>query len=316
VISKKWLYLVISGFFGFILQLSAFVLFLSSTGNEVFFVISILLYYAGSCCMMIGFECRIKQENIRRPAVFLAFAGIIGFIIFLLIKPKNTAARDVYKESEKKPTLFDRIVAICFLILAVISFVWVVTKWPQDTEQTGKVFSRIIQANEAATYRTIKQIIRAQDEYYEKDHNQDGKLEYAKFPVHLWTTVDKEARPLYLGLVPRDVGCAMGPSLAVNGYYFNCLHIRECEPGCAGSKELSRYYGYENLEEIDYTSGWVLTAQPAQYGKSGKISFIVYSPGQVWARDLMQEQIIKWYPLSPTKEGWKLIGDEEDISDL
>ncbi|MBN2534290.1 MAG: DUF2950 family protein [Spirochaetales bacterium] len=318
MISFKWPFLIISGFFGLALQLSALLLFFTAPGNEVILIISLLLYYTGSCCMMTGFEYRVRQENRNRWTVILVFAGIIGYILFLFIKTGNKTVQNVYKEKEKKPALPDRITAFIFLLLAVICFAWVVSKWPYTAEQTGRTVSpHTIQTNESAAYKMIKQIIRAQDEYHSVDYNNNGKLEYALFPVHLWTTVDEKANPLFLGLLPGDIASAMGPSLAVKGYYFNFLHVKECPPWLpVVNEELGMYYGYKNLEEIDYASEWVLTAQPAHYGKSGKLSFIAHSSGQIWGKDVMYAQIIKWFPFSLSLDGWKVIREDEDITDL
>ena len=159
--------------------------------------------------------------------------------------------------------------------------------WRFDTA-TGKdeILNRRIGRNELHTIGVCRTFVQAQREYFSKDRDGDGILEYAqKFsskPGEMdglyWEPARKgqDAPPAGPALAAAEAGAAK-PQAAYHGYFFKVLAGQgKSAPG--GAKT---YMDGENM-----TGGFALLAYPAQYGVSGIMSFMVNQQGIVFEKDL------------------------------
>ena len=166
--------------------------------------------------------------------------------------------------------------------------------WFFDTE-AGKdeILNRHIGKNELATLQSVRAYVEAQREYASKDRDGDEVLEYAQKFLSTPGTKDGlywppdlagELSPLgplvaraqtqgYLAKL-REAGAAPEP---YNGYFFKILT-------CQGQHAPGGKYDY--IINGNMIGGFALVAWPAEYGKSGIMTFIVNQQGRVYQKDL------------------------------
>jgi Protein of unknown function (DUF2950) len=162
--------------------------------------------------------------------------------------------------------------------------------WRFDTD-AGKeeILNRRIGQNELNTIQVCLAVVDAQREYYARDPDRDGVLQYAqKFASTpgrrdglYWPTRPGEP-PSPLGdLVARARGEGYGRSKDAPapywGYYYRILNAQGKDaPGGA----------YSYLAHGRMMGGFAVVAYPAQYGASGVMTFLVNHDGVVYQKDL------------------------------
>jgi hypothetical protein len=163
-------------------------------------------------------------------------------------------------------------------------------RWRFDTAAgREEVLNRRIGQNELNTIQVCLAYVDAQREYYARDPDNDGLLEYArsfgstpgKRDGLYWPTKPGE-RPSPLGpLVVRARGegyAKTGPApVPYWGYYYRILTAQ----GKAAADGAYDYLAHGRL-----IGGFALVAYPAQYGASGVMTFIVNHEGVVYQKDL------------------------------
>lgn len=192
------------------------------------------------------------------------------------------------------------IAGIVFTILVTIGFVWAAAQWLGRNNWPQEPGLKNMPKNEKQAYRNFRLIIDAQEKYYKTDWNKDGKNEYAAFLVHLWKSIDQQSQPLSVGLISKKLGYAMGPSLAVSGYYFKDLYKNKSAQG--------------DIKQIDHEKAWAMVCIPKTYGKTGRLIFIADNTGRVFARS--SKIIPDCYPENPETEDWTKISNAEDLASL
>ena len=85
-----------------------------------------------------------------------------------------------------------------------------------------------------------------------------------------------------------ELAAASIPEKAYQGYYFVALPVAEHHQFC-------------------------VAAVPAQYGTSGKRTFIAVDDGSIYAKDLAGESV-KTPPPNPEKEGWSRIRGKAKVT--
>ncbi|GAK55890.1 secreted protein [Candidatus Vecturithrix granuli] len=193
------------------------------------------------------------------------------------------------------------IAGVLLTIGVTIGFLWTAWQWHQRDNWPPKLSVRAIQANEAQTFRHLQQFAQAQKLYKEADWDQDGRKTYAKFPAHLWMSVDKHNQQVPVNLVPRELGFAMGADTAVNGYYFRNFDAQEAPETTS-------------IKKIDYASEWAMAAIPAIYRKTGLLMFLSDSSGEIFVKDT--RNIPLFYPANPQSDEWKRIDTLEQLQQL
>ena len=162
--------------------------------------------------------------------------------------------------------------------------------WYFDTKQ-GKeeILARRIGTNELSAIQVCLAYVDAQHEYFLKDRDGDGLLEYAqKFGS------DKgKKNGLYWEVKAGEEQSPLGPLAAVAqkqgyrkkgdepvpffGYYYRIL---------TGQGKNAAGVAYDYLVKGSMIGGFALVAYPAKYGSSGVMTFIVNHDGVVYQKDL------------------------------
>ena len=154
-----------------------------------------------------------------------------------------------------------------------------------------ELLSRRIGRNELDTIKTCEAYVDAQFDYAEKDRNDDGFREYAqrflsspgKHDGLFWEErAGEEESPLGpLMVSARAEGYTGDPKkdqrTPYHGYYFRILKGQ-------GKNAAGGAYSY--LAKGHMIGGFALVAYPAEYGRSGIMTFIVNQTGVVFQKDL------------------------------
>ncbi len=156
--------------------------------------------------------------------------------------------------------------------------------WVFDsTSGAENILIRRIGRNELATMETVLAYYDAQREYAQQDRNNDGILEYAQ--KFLSTSGKKDG--LYWHTEPGEPLSPLGsllvnktPQTAYQGYYYKIL---TAQGNYADGGTLNYIIGKR------MTAGFALLAWPAEYGKSGVISFMINHKGVIYEKDLGEE---------------------------
>jgi hypothetical protein len=167
-------------------------------------------------------------------------------------------------------------------------------KWFFDTvagEQ--ELLNRRIGKNELSTLEVVRAYVDAQREYASTDRNGDGVLQFAqrfvsspgkKDGLYWPQDLDGEISPLGpLVAYAQSQGYSVkaqgssGDYEPYNGYYFKILTLQgKHAPGGA----------YNYIINGNMIGGFALIAWPAEYGKTGIMTFIVNQQGLVYQQDL------------------------------
>ena len=185
------------------------------------------------------------------------------------------------------PGLLTTLLAVCF-----IGFGFWYT-WGALLAPDGEV-AEDVRANERHTLENLKRILSAQEDF--KARHPRG--EYARFFTHLWQWVDPHRQPVHLGLIARRLAMAMGPTKAVDGYYF--VDVRE---RWIDDRE-------ENMP-IDYARQWAVAALPAAFGKTGRLVFLADQTGRIYA--VAPSRPPSRYPHDPAAAGWRIVDSAADL---
>ena len=179
--------------------------------------------------------------------------------------------------------------------------------WYFDVEEgLERMLIRRIGRNELSAMQAVLAYHDAQMEYAEKDHNDNGKLEYAQQFVSTPKTHDG----LYWEVESGEASSPLGPLITghassdgYHGYFYKILKAQ-------GEHAEGGAYSYMMGDEM--RSGFALIAWPVAYGESGVMSFLVNHAGLVYEQNLgpdgagiagaMQE-----YDPSP---GWILVPED------
>ena len=152
-----------------------------------------------------------------------------------------------------------------------------------------EIVDRRVGENELTVIKVCRELVRAQREYVEDDHDGDEVLEYAqKFSSSAnrrdglyWPDAeDVPESPLGpMVAYAESVGynpTAEGPQ-PFHGYYFQILTRQGASaPGGA----------YNYLVNGNMIGGFAIVAYPAEWGSSGLMTFIVNQQGKVFQKDL------------------------------
>ena len=150
----------------------------------------------------------------------------------------------------------------------------------------------------------LKGYCRAQSIFHGKDRDDDTKLEYS-WDMRELVNIEKKGRKA--PAEPPEGEAAEEPKPLV-GREFAAARGDDGKP----------YMGYRFREmqtiwgiRINWTGDFALCATPAEYGKSGRRTYIVKTDGDVWWKDLGESRFLKNYPQNLEDEGWKKFGEEE-----
>jgi hypothetical protein len=192
-------------------------------------------------------------------------------------------------------------------------------KWFFDTAAGGEeLLNRRIGKNELDTLDVVRTYVNAQREYASSDHKGDGVLQFAQHFISspgkqdglYWPPeLDSEISPLGpLVAYAESKGYSVkgrdssGNYEPYNGYLFKIL-TRQGKHAPGGA--------YDYVINGNMIGGFALVAWPAEYGKSGIMTFIVNQQGVVYQKDLGEKTAklatsMKRYDPDPT---WQISPD-------
>jgi hypothetical protein len=142
---------------------------------------------------------------------------------------------------------------------------------------------QFIAANETEAAKNCVAYAQAQEIYHRTDWDADGVLEYAQAFKGNNSLLDKKAGDNLVGLIDRtlaDAEGAPGKATPRAGYYFKIL----TKQGAAAKGGAKDYINNGNM-----TLGYALIAFPAEYGKSGRKSFMINHTGFIYEKNLGAE---------------------------
>ena len=164
--------------------------------------------------------------------------------------------------------------------------------WYFDTKQgREEILARRIGQNELSTIQVCLAYVDAQREYFRKDRDGDGLLEYAqKFGSDTgkknglyWPVKEGEGQsplgPLFASAQEKGYSAkaAGGKPIPYYGYYYRIL---------TGQGKNAPGGAYDYVVKGNMIGGFALVAYPAKYGASGVMTFIVNHDGVVYQKDL------------------------------
>ena len=188
------------------------------------------------------------------------------------------------------------------------------SKWAFDTEVGfEEIINRRIGRNELQTIQSCLAIVDAEREYYSRDRDGDGILEFAQVfrsseGLHnglFWKV--KPGEPLSpLGELVAEAATEgyTRASNAYHGYHYKML---------TGQGPAARDGAYDYIVRGNPIGGFAILAYPATYGDLGIMSFIVNHDGVEYQRDLGAEteaEAAKITTFDPVK-GWTRVEDKD-----
>jgi hypothetical protein len=135
----------------------------------------------------------------------------------------------------------------------------------------------------------LRAYCQAQYAYHAKDRDGDEKLEYCR------------KLPDLAGLRPETKSDAE-PAEPWVGEDFAAAHG-------AGGRPLHGYLFAEMKTiweiPINWDGDFALCAVPADYGRTGRLTFIIKTDGDVWVKDLGSAELLDDYPSMADTKGWR-----------
>lgn len=139
-----------------------------------------------------------------------------------------------------------------------------------------------IATNETSAIASLRTYASAQQMYRQVDYDKDSVLSYAT-PYTILYSTDVNGRPLEL--IPKDFADATQPGRSKSGYFFT-----DITQGAGGPFNINAEHG--------------LSASPAYYGRTGRMSYIIETGGTVYMQDLGDNIPVVSWPAQPRAEGW------------
>jgi hypothetical protein len=191
--------------------------------------------------------------------------------------------------------------------LVVAGVGWAAFRLSTASESAALPGAASMRQNELRAFERLRTIAQAQKRYAERDWDGDGRKGYAAFAVHLWQSVDAQGRAVPVGLIGRELGFAMVPEFALDGYVFHSLHWQSAGPDDrrAGPSPA------EPLAPLDHEKSWAVLAHPVEPHKTGLLSFLADESDSIWAAE--HGEATKGRPSDPAAQGWTLVRSAAEL---
>jgi len=156
-----------------------------------------------------------------------------------------------------------------------------------------------MQLSEQSAFLNLQVISKAQKKYKETDWDKDGKKTYAKYFIHLWTSVDEAGKPIFAGLIPKKLGFAFESARAIDGYYFVDLHDRQLPDN-------------KGLQRLDYENQWAVLAMPVTADGQKEVRYLLAdNSGSIFIKS--SKFISMQYIDNPVSNGWTEINTIQQL---
>ncbi len=191
------------------------------------------------------------------------------------------------------------------------------TGWTFDTEEgIEEIIDRRVGRNELSAIQTCLAVGDGQGEYYRRDRDGDGILEYAqKFRSTVglrdglfWPAEEGDPISPIGQFVATAAAEGYGPAnVGYHGYRYRLLTSQgPAAPGGA----------YDYIVQGNQIGGFAVLAYPEEYGDSGVMTFMVSHEGIVYQKDLGEEteaDALKIKSFNP--DGWTKV-EEKDVKTI
>jgi hypothetical protein len=260
-----------------LLQLAVPLLLLRGGQQELNFLWALVLALPGTLLNTYLLERYARNRGLPQGWALCSLLGPPGLL--LVVRCRSPTSRE--PDRSRPPTTSPRhgadiISSLLLTALAAAGFIWAAWAWvglgggrdPLDAAQRRQ--------NERRTYVQLKRIAAAQNRYRQHDWDGDGRKTYAEFFIHLWRSVRVDGTPVPVNLIPRELGFAMAPSFARDGYFYRDLHT-------AGAlAALTHTASPPRPTHLDPAEQWAVAALPAAPGSTGQLAFVADSSGAIW----------------------------------
>ena len=181
--------------------------------------------------------------------------------------------------------------------------------WSFDLEAgRSELINRTIGFNELSAIEACRTYVQAQREYFREDHDGDELQEYAQRLISspgqrdglYWTPQNQADRSPLDGRFSEAVLAGARTGAPYHGYFFRIL--RRQGPAAPGGE-------FSYVLNGHMIGGFALVAFPAEWGKSGLMSFICNMQGRVYQRDLGPETLARGRAMTTYNPGprWTLV---------
>jgi hypothetical protein len=185
--------------------------------------------------------------------------------------------------------------------------------WYFDTEAgKNEILFRRVGRNEMSAIRICHELVAAQKEYYQAQHNvycPKIRSDEGQRDGLYWKSAEGEPEspigPLLAMAVPPAEGTTSDiPLTPFRGYYFRIL-TKQGKSGPGGAKDY--------MVDGKLTGGFAFIAFPAEYRSSGVMTFIVNQDGVVYQKDLGKnsDSVCRSMKAYNPGSGWKKVDDQE-----
>jgi len=277
---------------------------------EINLIVGAVIFLLGTIFIMFPLESKAINAGRKSAVALLGFISPVGIIIASKLKK-----RPIWESAEKEQSPEKKIclVGSIFTVIVTAVFLWEGYQWLQRNNFPPELSTAQVQSNEVLAFERLKQICEAQHQYILKDWDEDGQKNYAQFLAHLWQSVDSNADPVRVNLLPRKLAFAMRRPFAIDGYIYVDMH-------CSYKvlKDKDGYIAAVEENEIDPNTGFAVGAFPASNKETGLLSFIITQQGDIHAKAL--EHItygpkigLLPCPVDFAQEAWRQIRNINDL---
>jgi hypothetical protein len=301
---------------GVLLQLAG-VWWASSSGwGEVSLAVGVALMAVGTPCSMFFLERYAVRMGRRDSWALLALLGPLGPLAVARLRPTQPLGVDV-SASAAAPgaggalprSRADRAAGMLLSVLLGMGLCWAAARWLAGPPPPVGLDAASRTGNERLAYERLRSIAEAQTSYRERDWDGDGRKSYADFAVHLWRSVDAQGKPVPVELIPRELGFAMVPEFALDGYVYRSLHRRTASAERDGAAPAD---SAQRLEPIDAARAWAVVAEPAVPRQTGTLVLLADASRTIW---MLRSGVtgMKAVPSNPEAQGWVRVRSASDL---
>lgn len=312
---KAWLAMTSAP--GLVLELAALGVALSPGGTELSLGVAGGLLALGLPMTIFAFERYLERTGRDDRWALLALLGPIGLVgaLRLTAGPRRVPGRSLERHAasdglREQRCLPDRVAGVALSLLLVAALVWAAVAWLRGAVLAGEAVPVDAARNERLAFERLRAIAEAQARYVARDWNGDGRNAYAEFVVHLWRSVDAEGHVVDVGLIQRDVGFAMVPELALDGYLFRSLHWRSAPATAEGAADAAPSLA---RVAIDPETDWAVVALPLETRKTGRLQMLADGDRGIWVAP-SRAVGLEVVPAEPEAAGWRRVRSVAELA--
>ena len=188
---------------------------------------------------------------------------------------------------------------VFFTLIVTVGFLFCALAWNNLWKPPDTASAKDIRKNIQNTFLNLQTISRAQTEYKKTDWDNDGTKLYAKYYIHLWTSVSTTSEPINVELIPKKLAFAIEALRAIDGYYFIDLHDTQLADN--------------QLQPLDYKNQWAVLAATENINHQEILYFLADNTG-IFVK--YTKYVPSTYPNDLVADGWIKINTNEELQDF